>query len=74
MTSNAPTKNATLIPINVALIPSVPIGQNVAKIIPATKRRVIVINILTAREDYFVVLTIVPEEEHIWTAVQVFNH
>ena len=57
--------------MNAGLIPTALIGSIVANTIHAIKGRVIVINMLIVREDYCVVLTTVPEDQYIWTAVQV---
>ena len=65
------TKSATQTPINVAWIPIALIGPIAVNILYAIKRRVIVINMLSVKENYCVVLTIALLDQHIWTAVQV---
>ena len=51
MTQTALTRNATLMPISVVLIPTALIGPSVAKIHPVVLGRVIVIFILIVKED-----------------------
>ena len=65
------TKNATLTPTNAGMIPSALIGPIVVNNLHVIKRRVIVINMLSVKENYCVVLTIALLDQHIWTAVQV---
>ena len=56
---------------NVDSIHTALIGPSAARICHARKGRAIVINMGTVKEDLCAALTTVPEDQHIWTVVQV---